>query len=187
MVDLKMIFGRDNSKIIEIGFGMGKSTIQTALVNPDCDYIGIEVHPPGVGSLLMEIDQYKINNIKVIRYDAVKVIKDMIMDNTVEGFHIFFPDPWHKKRHNKRRIIQPKFVDLLCSKLKPGGYIHLATDWEDYATWMLDILNSNRQLINTSTTGDYIPRPSQRPATKFEERGISMGHGVWDLIFNKTI
>jgi len=185
LVDLDIIFGRNNSKIIEIGFGMGKSTSETAIANPDFDYLGIEVHPPGVGSLLMEIDQYKINNVKVIRYDAVKVIKDMIMDNSIHGFHIFFPDPWHKKRHNKRRMIQASFIDLLCSKLKPGGYIHLATDWEDYAIWMLDILKSNSKLMNTSSTGDYVPRPLQRPETKFEQRGLSLGHGVWDLIFNK--
>ncbi len=185
LVDLNVVFGRDSPKIIEIGFGMGKSTSQTAIANPDFDYLGIEVHPPGVGSLLMEIDQYKIDNVKVIRYDAVKVIKDMIMDNSIHGFHIFFPDPWHKKRHNKRRIIQATFIELLCSKLKPGGYIHLATDWEDYAIWMLDILNSNPKLINTSATGDYVPRPLQRPETKFEQRGLSLGHGVWDLIFKK--
>lgn len=185
MMDLNIVFGRNNPKIIEIGFGMGKSTSQTALANPDFDYVGIEVHPPGVGSLLMEIDQYKIDNVKVIRYDAVKVIKDMIMDNSIHGFHIFFPDPWHKKRHNKRRMIQTTFIDLLCSKLQPGGYIHLATDWEDYAIWMLDILNSNPKLINTSETGDYVPRPLQRPETKFEQRGLSLGHGVWDLIFKK--
>ncbi|MCC2645506.1 MAG: tRNA ((46)-N7)-methyltransferase TrmB [Burkholderiales bacterium] len=187
LVDLNIIFGRDNPKIIEIGFGMGKSTSQMALANPEYDYLGIEVHPPGIGSLLMEIEQYNISNIKVMRHDGVKVIKDMIMDNSIYGFHIFFPDPWHKKRHNKRRIIQAHFIDLLCTKLKPGGYIHLATDWEDYAIWMLDILNSNKRLINTSKTKDYVPRPSQRPETKFEQRGISLGHGVWDLIFKKNI
>ncbi|MCE3269522.1 MAG: tRNA ((46)-N7)-methyltransferase TrmB [Burkholderiales bacterium] len=187
LVDLNIIFGRDNPKIIEIGFGMGKSTSQIALANPEYDYLGIEVHPPGIGSLLMEIEQYDICNIKVIRYDGVKVIKDMIKDNSIYGFHIFFPDPWHKKRHNKRRIIQPAFIDMLCNKLKPGGYIHLATDWEDYAIWMLDILNSNKQLINTSETNDYVPRPLQRPETKFEQRGISLGHSVWDLIFKKNI
>jgi tRNA (guanine-N7-)-methyltransferase len=185
LVDLDIIFGRNNPKIIEIGFGMGKSTIQMAVNNPDFDYLGIEVHPPGVGSLLMEIRQHQVSNLKVINYDAVKVIKDMIMDGTIHGFHIFFPDPWHKKRHNKRRIIQKEFIDVLCSKLKPGGYIHLATDWEDYAIWMLDILNSNSHLKNTSKTNDYVPRPEQRPETKFEKRGLNLGHGVWDLIFIK--
>ncbi|MCC2625639.1 MAG: tRNA ((46)-N7)-methyltransferase TrmB [Burkholderiales bacterium] len=185
LVDLNVIFGRNNPKIIEIGFGMGKSTSQMALNNPEFDYLGIEVHPPGVGSLLMEIREHRISNLKVINYDAVKVIKDMIMDNTIHGFHIFFPDPWHKKRHNKRRIIQKEFIDVLCSKLKPAGYIHLATDWEDYAIWMLDILKTNPQLKNTSKTGDFVPRPLQRPETKFEQRGLNLGHGVWDLIFTK--
>lgn len=185
LVDLNVVFERSNPKIIEIGFGMGKSTSQMAQANPNFDYLGIEVHPPGVGSLLMEIDQYKIDNIRVIRYDGVKVIKDMIMDNSIHGFHIFFPDPWHKKRHNKRRMIQTSFIELLCAKLKPGGYIHLATDWEDYAIWMLDILKGNPQLLNTSDTNDYVPRPIHRPETKFEQRGISLGHGVWDLIFKK--
>lgn len=183
--DLNGVFGRQNAKIIEIGFGMGKSTAETALANPNLDYLGIEVHPPGVGSLLMEIEKHKIKNLKVMRYDAVKVIQDMIMDNSIYGFHIFFPDPWHKKRHNKRRIIQNWFINLLCDKLMPGGYIHLATDWEDYAIWMLDILSKNSDLVNTSITNDYVERPPQRPETKFEQRGHTLGHGVWDLIFNK--
>lgn len=184
-VDLNSIFCRKNPKIIEIGFGMGSATSKIALANPDLDYLGIEVHTPGVGSLLMEIEKYKIDNLRIICYDAVTVIKDMIVDNSIFGFHIFFPDPWHKKRHHKRRIIQPEFIELLCSRLQPGGYIHLATDWEDYAVWMLNILRANPQLINTSATGDYVPRPLQRPETKFEQRGLGLGHGVWDLIFKK--
>ncbi len=185
VLDFPKTFGRVAPVIVEIGFGMGHSLLEMAKQHPEQDYLGIEVHPPGVGSLLMEIREHQINNLKVINYDAVKVIKDMIMENTIHGFHIFFPDPWHKKRHNKRRIIQKEFIDVLCSKLKPGGYIHLATDWEDYAIWMLDILKNNLQLENTSKTNDFIPRPEQRPETKFEQRGLNLGHGVWDLIFNK--
>lgn len=185
LINLNHVFARDNPKIIEIGFGMGKSTAKTALDNPDLDYVGIEVHPPGVGSILMEIEEHKLNNLKVIRHDAVKVIHAMIMDNSILGFHIFFPDPWHKKRHHKRRIIQTEFIELLVDKLIPGGYIHLATDWEDYAQWMLDMLNANSRLVNTSIGSDYVDRPITRPQTKFEERGVGLGHGIWDLIFKK--
>lgn len=185
LTDLNQSFQRDNAKIVEIGFGMGHATWQIAKANPDKDYLGIEVHLPGVGSLLMEIAEHNLSNLRVIRHDAVEVLKNMIPDNSLDGFHIFFPDPWHKKRHHKRRIIQPEFVELLASKLKTGGYIHLATDWEDYALWMLDILNANTTLHNTSPTNDYIERPDYRPLTKFENRGLKLGHGVWDLVFTK--
>lgn len=186
-IDLNLFFGRDNPKIIEIGFGMGKSTSQMAMTNPRFDYLGIEVYPPGVGSLLMEIDQYKIDNLKVILYDALDVIKNMLADNSIFGFHIFFPDPWHKKRHNKRRLIQDSFINLLCAKLTDGGYIHLATDWEEYALWMLDVLGRNSQLINIAPTTTYVPPPLRRAPTKFEQRGLMLGHGVWDLIFEKQL
>lgn len=185
LINLNHAFKRDNAKIVEIGFGMGHATWQIAKANPDKDYLGIEVHLPGVGSLLMEIAEHDLHNLRVIRHDAVEVLKKMIPDNSLDGFHIFFPDPWHKKRHHKRRIIQPEFVELLASKLKTGGYIHLATDWEDYAIWMLDILNVNTALHNTSPTNDYIERPDYRPLTKFENRGLKLGHGVWDLVFTK--
>jgi tRNA (guanine-N7-)-methyltransferase len=184
-LDLNHIFGRNNPKIIEIGFGMGTATWQIARDNPNNDYLGIEVHNPGVGSLLMAIEQHQLSNIRIIRYDAVAVLKHMITDNTIDGFHIYFPDPWHKKRHHKRRIIQNELVLLLCNKLKQKGYIHLATDWKDYAIWMLNILNNIPTLKNTSITNDFVPRPTFRPVTKFEDRGIKLNHGVWDLIFVK--
>lgn len=184
-VNLNDYFGRNNKKIIEIGFGMGHATWQIAKNNPEIDYLGIEVHLPGVGALLMQLEEHSVKNLRVIRYDAVEVIKNMIPDNSIHGFHIFFPDPWHKKRHHKRRIIQDHFVELLAQKLHTGGYIHLATDWEDYAVWMLEILNRQKLLKNSSPSGDYIDRPEYRPLTKFENRGINLGHGVWDLVFEK--
>jgi tRNA (guanine-N7-)-methyltransferase len=164
---------------------MGNATWQIAQNNPENDYLGIEVHLPGVGSLLMQMRDNDVRNLRVIRHDAVEVLRNMLADDSISGFHIYFPDPWHKKRHHKRRIIQSEFVNLLCQKLKSGGYIHLATDWEEYATWMLNILQSNPQLANQSTSSDYVPRPDYRPLTKFENRGMKLGHGVWDLIFIK--
>lgn len=185
-INLNSEFTREAPKIIEIGFGMGNATWQIAKNNEQNDYLGIEVHLPGVGSLLMHIQENNVNNIRVIRHDAVEVLKNMIPDNSIHGFHIYFPDPWHKKRHHKRRIIQNEFVTLLAKKLKSGGYIHLATDWENYAVWMLDILRQNERLVNQSISNDYIPRPEYRPLTKFENRGINLGHGVWDLLFKKV-
>lgn len=181
--DLNAAFGRYNPKIVEIGFGMGHATWQIAKNNPEHDYLGIEVHLPGVGALLMQIRDNDVNNLRIIRHDAVEVFKNMLADDILDGIHIYFPDPWHKKRHHKRRIIQTPFVELLAQKLKPGGYIHLATDWEDYALWMLDILNQETSLINQATDGKFVPRPEYRPLTKFENRGLKLGHGVWDLIF----
>ena len=186
ILDLDTLFGRRESpKIVEIGFGMGTATWQIAKNNPENDYLGVEVHLPGVGSLLMQMRENQVDNIKIIRHDAVEVIKNMIADNSITGFHIYFPDPWHKKRHHKRRIIQAEFVELLTQKLVLGGYIHLATDWEDYANWMIDILNDNPNLINKSEMNNFVERPDYRPLTKFENRGIKLGHGVWDLIFIK--
>jgi tRNA (guanine-N7-)-methyltransferase len=185
LLDLNQCFEADKPKIIEIGFGMGHATWQIAQNNPQYDYLGIEVHLPGVGALLMNVAQQQLTNVKVIRHDAVEVLKHMIADNSISGFHIYFPDPWHKKRHHKRRLIQTPLVELLCRKLVSGGYIHLATDWENYAQWMLDILGKIPQLKNSSATGDYVPRPDFRPLTKFENRGLKLGHGVWDLIFIK--
>lgn len=185
IINLESIFARPAAKIIEIGFGMGNATWQIAKNNPENDYIGIEVHLPGVGALLMQLQENDVQNLRVIRYDAIEVLKSMIADNSITGFHIYFPDPWHKTRHHKRRIIQKEFIELLCKKLQPNGYIHLATDWENYAEWMLDILQQNDNLINMSTSNDYVPRPDFRPLTKFENRGIKLGHGVWDLIFKK--
>ncbi|HMT02575.1 MAG TPA: tRNA (guanosine(46)-N7)-methyltransferase TrmB [Burkholderiales bacterium] len=185
MLDLNKIFKRDNPKIIEIGFGMGHATWQIAMNNPNNDYLGIEVHTPGVGSLLIQIEQCNITNLKLIRHDALSVFKNMIADNSISGIYIFFPDPWPKKRHHKRRIIQTEFVDLLCDKLIKGGFIHLATDWEDYAHWILNKLTNSSKLVNKEKSQGFIQKPDYRPLTKFEERGINLGHNVWDLIFTK--
>lgn len=185
-LDLAATFSRDNPKIIEIGFGMGHATLQIAKNSPDNDYLGLEVHSPGVGSLLMFAETHSLTNLRIIKHDAVQVLKHMLADNTIHGFHIYFPDPWPKKRHYKRRLIQTEFISLLSSKLKPGGYIHLATDWEDYAIWMLNILNNNSNLVNTSATNNFIPRPDYRPLTKFEQRGLNLGHKVYDILFTKN-
>jgi tRNA (guanine-N7-)-methyltransferase len=181
-LDLNAQFGRqDSSKILEIGFGMGDSTAAIAAANPDNDYLGIEVHGPGVGNLLKLIETAQLTNLRLIQHDAVEVLNDMIPDGALDGVHIFFPDPWHKKRHNKRRLIQSPFIKMLCSKLKVGAYIHVATDWQEYAEWTLEVLNAEPLLENT--TKDYATRPDYRPLTKFEKRGLNLGHGVWDLIF----
>lgn len=184
-INLDEAFARQAPKIIEIGFGMGHATWQIAKNNQQNDYIGLEVHLPGIGALLMEANRNQVHNLKIINHDAVAVIKYMIADNSITGFHVFFPDPWHKKRHHKRRIIQAEFVNLLASKLVKNGYLHLATDWEDYAASMLAILNQTDGLTNTSPTNTYVTRPEYRPLTKFEKRGINLGHKVWDLIFTK--
>ena len=186
LLDLNQVFGRANSlKILEIGFGMGESTAKIAQTLPDCDFLAAEVHTPGVGSLLKLIQEDNISNIRVIQHDVVEVLQHMIADASLDGVHIFFPDPWHKKRHHKRRLIQAEFVKLLCQKLKVGAYIHVATDWQEYAEWVLDVLKAEPQLQNTATdsTQGYAEKPSYRPLTKFENRGIKLGHGVWDLVF----
>ncbi|MBI3222240.1 MAG: tRNA (guanosine(46)-N7)-methyltransferase TrmB [Nitrosomonadales bacterium] len=190
-LDLAQTFGRAAPKILEIGFGMGDSTATIALAHPENDYLTLEVHTPGVGNLLKLIDTQQINNIRIMQHDAVEVLRDMIGDATLDGVHIFFPDPWHKARHNKRRLIQGPFIAQLVQKLKPacpelgrrGGYIHVATDWQDYAAQVLRVLSEEPLLRNTAT--DYAPRPDYRPLTKFEKRGINLGHGVWDLVFER--
>ncbi|RYF05735.1 MAG: tRNA (guanosine(46)-N7)-methyltransferase TrmB [Oxalobacteraceae bacterium] len=182
-VDVHAAFGRTAPLILEIGFGMGGTTAHIAKVMPDKDFIGVEVHTPGVGSLLKLIGEEGITNLRLIQHDAVEVLNNMIADGSLAGVHIFFPDPWHKARHNKRRLIQPDFVKLLCSKLQAGGYLHCATDWEDYAVQMLEVLGAEPQLKNTAD--GYAPQPAYRPLTKFENRGIKLGHGVWDLVFEK--
>lgn len=182
MLALDALFGRKESpKVLEIGFGMGDSTAAIAAANPDIDYLGIEVHGPGVGNLLRLIESSDLKNLRLIQHDAVEVLNNMIADGSLDGVHIFFPDPWHKKRHHKRRLIQGPFVSMLCSKLKAGAYLHVATDWQEYAEWVLEVLNAEPLLQNTAA--DYAPRPDYRPLTKFEKRGIKLGHGVWDLIF----
>lgn len=182
-LDLAHAFGRTAPKILEIGFGMGGATATIAAGIPDTDFLGVEVHTPGVGSLLKLIDEQKLTNIRIIQHDAVEVLEDMLAADCLDGVHIFFPDPWHKKRHNKRRLIQPGFVKLLVSRIKPGGYLHLATDWEDYAIQMLEVLSAEPALANSSH--GYAPCPDYRPLTKFENRGLNLGHGVWDLVFHK--
>ncbi len=182
-LNLAQTFGREAPRILEIGFGMGESTAAIALANPENDFLALEVHTPGVGNLLKLIDAQHINNIRIIRHDAVEVLRDMITASTLDGVHIFFPDPWHKSRHNKRRLIQAPFIAQLVHKLKPGGYIHVATDWEEYAEQMLGVLSAEQHLENTAE--DFAPRPAYRPLTKFEQRGIRLGHGVWDLVFRR--
>ncbi|QOY94211.1 tRNA (guanosine(46)-N7)-methyltransferase TrmB [Massilia sp. UMI-21] len=182
-LDLEAAFGRQAPTILEIGFGMGDTTAHIARLMPEKNFIGVEVHTPGVGSLLKQIGEQGIGNLRLIQHDVVEVLNHMIPDGALAGVHVFFPDPWHKARHNKRRLIQPAFVKVLCDKLAPGGYIHLATDWEDYAVQMLDVLGKEPLLQNTAD--GYAPQPEYRPLTKFENRGLKLGHGVWDLVFSK--
>jgi tRNA (guanine-N7-)-methyltransferase len=182
-LDWPAVYGREAPRILEIGFGMGGATAEIARNHPDKDYLGVEVHAPGVGALLKRIGELDLGNLRIIRHDAVEVLRHMLPESTLDGIHIFFPDPWHKKRHHKRRLIQPAFADLLAGRLKPGGYLHLATDWEDYARQMLEVLAANPRLRNR--TVDYAPRPDYRPLTKFEQRGLRLGHGVWDLVFER--
>ncbi|MDD5240441.1 MAG: tRNA (guanosine(46)-N7)-methyltransferase TrmB [Sulfuricella sp.] len=183
LLDFDATFGRPAPKILEIGFGMGDSTAKIAAEHPGNDYLGIEVHGPGVGSLLNQIEALGLTNLRVMQHDAVEVLRHMIAPASLDGIHIFFPDPWHKKKHNKRRLIQPELVALLCGKLKPGGYLHAATDWQEYAEHILAVLSAESRLTNTAT--DYAPKPDYRPLTKFEQRGINLGHGVWDIVFRK--
>lgn len=168
-------------KILEIGCGMGETTAAIAAAQPENDYLGIEVHTPGVGSLLKEIATRELTNLRVVQHDAVAVVRDMIAPQSLSGIHVFFPDPWPKKRQQKRRLIQPAFVHELAQRLAPNGYIHCATDWQEYAEQMLAVLTAEPLLKNTAI--DYAPRPSYRPQTKFETRGLRLGHGVWDVIF----
>jgi tRNA (guanine-N7-)-methyltransferase len=184
LLDLNVVFKRaDSKKILEIGFGMGETTAKIAQTLPDCDFLAAEVHTPGVGALLKLIEESALTNIRVIQHDVVEVLQNMLPDAGLDGVHIFFPDPWHKKRHHKRRLIQAEFVKLLCSKLKVGGYLHVATDWQEYAQWVLEVLAAEPQLKNTAK--DYAVKPNYRPLTKFESRGIKLGHGVWDLVFTR--
>ena len=182
-LDLDAVFGRRAPRILEIGFGMGETSATIAETNPQNDYIGVEVHTPGVGSLCKLIAEKNLGNQRIIQHDAVEVLRDMIGPESLDGVHIFFPDPWPKARHHKRRLIQPPLVATLASRLKSGAYIHCATDWENYAEQMLAVLSAERLLQNTAV--DYAPRPAYRPLTKFEQRGLRLGHGVWDLVFRK--
>lgn len=182
-LDLDAVFGRPAPKIVEIGFGMGETTARIAAALPDSDFVAIEVHGPGVGNLCKLVAETRLGNVRIMQHDAVEVLRDMIPEGTLAGVHVFFPDPWHKKRHHKRRIIQPDFVALIASRLAPGGYLHCATDWEEYAHWMLEVLSAEPLLENTAD--GFAPRPDYRPLTKFENRGLRLGHGVWDLVFRR--
>jgi tRNA (guanine-N7-)-methyltransferase len=186
-IDLNAEFGRDAPLIMEIGFGNGMALAETAAQNPQNNYLGIEVHRPGVGHLLLQLQQNNLNNVRVFCHDAIDILEQHVPDSSLSGVHLFFPDPWHKKRHHKRRIVRPDFIRLLEKKLAPRGYFHAATDWENYAETMLALLSQSRVLVNFSETQTYCPRPEYRPLTKFEQRGIRLGHGVWDLIFARPL
>lgn len=183
MPDWNAVFGRQAPRVLEIGFGMGASTAEIAAMRADDDFLGVEVHEPGVGALLKLIGEQDLTNIRIIQHDAVEVLEHMLAPESLDGVHIFFPDPWHKARHHKRRLIQPPLVALLASRLKPGAYLHCATDWQNYAEQMLEVLAADPSLENTAD--GYAPRPDYRPVTKFERRGLRLGHGVWDLVFRK--
>ncbi|MEM1112580.1 MAG: tRNA (guanosine(46)-N7)-methyltransferase TrmB [Pseudomonadota bacterium] len=185
-LDIDAAFGRAGDRVLEIGFGMGQSLVEMAAANPASNYIGVEVHLPGVGRLLHGMETQGVDNIRVYCHDAVEVLEDCIADGALDRVQIFFPDPWHKKRHHKRRLIQPTFVELLCRKLKAGGMLHLATDWENYAEQMMEVLSASPGLRNTEDSGEFATRPDYRPLTKFERRGERLGHGVWDLLFSRA-
>ena len=183
-LDLSATFGRVAPCVLEIGFGMGQATAQIAAALPDTDFIAIEVHPPGVGALLKLIGEQQLSNLRLIRHDAVEVLAQMTAPASLAGVHIFFPDPWHKLRHQKRRLIQPALVAALVTRLAPGGRLHCATDWQPYAEQMLEVLTAEPLLANCAASASgYAPRPDYRPLTKFEARGLQLGHGVWDLMF----
>jgi tRNA (guanine-N7-)-methyltransferase len=183
-LNLSAAFGRNAPVVAEIGFGMGETTARIASQHPDTDYLAIEVHTPGVGSLLRQVEELGLENIRVVQHDAVEVLRDMVPAASLAGIHVFFPDPWPKKRHHKRRLLQAGFVELAVGRLRPGGYLHVATDWRDYALQVLEVLRGTPGLANTAE--EFAARPDWRPETKFERRGLNLGHGVWDLVFRRT-
>jgi tRNA (guanine-N7-)-methyltransferase len=183
-LDCRATFGRDAPVVLEIGFGMGETTARIASDSPDRDFVGIEVHAPGVGALLKRIDEAGLSNVRVIRHDAVEVVDAMIPRSSLAGIHVYFPDPWPKKRHHKRRLLKPAFVAALAERLAPGGYLHAATDWNDYAQEMLATFAAEPRLANTAR--GFAPRPPWRPLTKFEARGVRLGHPVFDLVFRRV-
>jgi tRNA (guanine-N7-)-methyltransferase len=183
LIQPEQVFGRCAPWVLEIGFGMGSATAAMALASPDHNFLGVEVHTPGVGALLKTLGEQSIGNVRIIQHDAVDVLRDMVPTGALAAVHIFFPDPWHKKKHNKRRLIQAPFVALLASRLAPGGILHCATDWEPYALQMMEVLSAEPDLRNT--VNGFAPRPAVRPLTKFESRGLRLGHGVWDVVFER--
>lgn len=185
-LNLEETYGRSAPQVIEIGFGMGKSLVEMASAAPEKNFLGIEVHRPGVGACLGDAGELGLENLRVMEHDAVEVLKHMIPDGSVSRLQLFFPDPWHKKRHHKRRIVQAEFAELVKSKLAIGGCFHMATDWEPYAEHMAEVMNNIDGYKNQAEEGDYVPRPDYRPITKFETRGQKLGHGVWDLIYERT-
>jgi tRNA (guanine-N7-)-methyltransferase len=185
-LDFGTAFGRQAPVVLEIGFGMGDATAAFAAAHPDLDVLGVEVHTPGVGALLKRIGEAGLGNVRIVQHDAVEVLQQMIAPASLAAVHVWFPDPWHKARHHKRRLIQPAFVELLASRLLPGGYVHCATDWQPYAEQMLQVLSAAPTLANRAADGAYLPQPPWRPGTKFEARGQRLGHGVWDLVFTRT-
>jgi tRNA (guanine-N7-)-methyltransferase len=184
LIDLNALFNRAAPKVIEIGFGNGASLVEMAKKQPDHDFLGVEVHRPGVGQILNQIEQHQLTNLRVACTDAVELLKHRIADNALDRLQLYFPDPWHKKRHHKRRNLQPEFINLLTKKIKSGGQLHKATDWQHYAEQILADISENTHFKNCADK-DYIPRPDYRPLTKFEERGHKLGHGVWDLLYKR--
>ncbi len=181
-LDFARVFGRHAPVVLEIGFGMGETTAEIAASNPEIDYLGVEVHAPGVGSLLRMIETRQLTNLRIVQHDAAEVVEHMIPAASMSGIHVFFPDPWPKKRHHKRRLLQVEFARLLASRLRPGGYLHIATDWDEYAEWILEVL-AQTELENSA--GRFSPRPAYRPVTKFERRGLALGHAVHDIVFRR--
>ncbi len=185
LLDFKTLFGHDAPVIMEIGFGNGDATWQMAQAHPEENYLGVEVHQPGVGRLLLKMKQHGITNIRIARVDAVEFLRERIPEDSLAGVRIYFPDPWPKKRHHKRRLIQSSFIELLASRMCPGALLHLATDWEPYAEHMLEVLRSSDGFINLSPSGDCCDQPEWRPETKYERRGEGLGHQVKDLLFKR--
>ena len=182
-LDFAATYGRTAPVVLEVGFGMGETTARIAAEHPELDYLGIEVHLPGVGSLLRQVGELGLTNVRVVRHDAVEVMRDMVPEASLAGIHLFFPDPWPKKRHHKRRLVQPEFAALAATRLAAGGYVHVATDWQEYAEHVLAVLEAEPALENTAP--GFAPRPATRPETKFERRGLRLGHGVWDVVFRR--
>ncbi|GGO71243.1 tRNA (guanosine(46)-N7)-methyltransferase TrmB [Bowmanella pacifica] len=185
MLDFSQVFGRQAPVVLEIGFGMGKSLVEMAAAEPDKDFIGIEVHRPGIGACLADAEAAGLKNLRVFEHDAVEVLAQCIPDASLARMQLYFPDPWHKARHHKRRIVQPEFAQKVRQKLAIGGVWHMATDWENYAEHMLEVMSQAKGYNNQSVSQDYVPRPDFRPLTKFEQRGHRLGHGVWDLMFER--